>query len=531
MKIKFFRVITLILAFILMLNMFVACATSEERRKRRSSEIESDNSVKSAYELAVQNGFVGTMEEWLSSIIGNDKAQSDDKNTVETVKKYTVTFNWNCNDVSLVTKRITVKEGTILEMPTIPQRENATFLGWYTDVKCTKKFDFTTKITRSITLYAGWKLETYAEILEYQKAELEELKRLNNGELPEILLNEETYAPAFILGAYSDEKVNNFDSAIESLKDVENLMGFCNVEEEYVEISSFKFKDTVQYRMQQMHNGYVVYGQQLIVTTDENGGVTSLSGDYATIGYLFDPSINITVEEAIDVASEYSEFNSSEVTLVVYTLDGYNEMAYVLENEMYTVIVSAVDGMIIFECSEVMTELTVSEYDTVISTIGRNEEGDTFNTSYIDYADSTKQDNYVFYDKVRNIVYHDLEMAIEDDWGELVKKESLIDDDNIWTSNGSQKTIALSKNLSKTYDFYLEVLGLMSYDGNGGQSLAYVNDGSDSGKNAFNWGPDTFNGKIVTVLSFGGVANYQNNLDTVAHEYTHAVQNSLSSLK
>lgn len=555
MKKSISRVMAMALAMVLILSTFASCGQQGEQGPTGpQGEVGLDG--KSAYELAVENGYTGTVEEWLASLIGTQGVGIANAYVNEEMhlilvladgtkidsgyvgRNYSVTFNWNCDDISLATTTITVKEDTILEMPTIPKRENATFLGWYTDAECTEVFDFTTPIQSHATIYAGWREETYADILEYQRTELQELKNLNDGELPEILLSEDTYSPAFILGSYSDETVTDFDSAIESLKDVENLMGFHNVEEEYVEISSFTFKGTTQYRMQQMHNGYVVYGQQLIVTTDENGKVTSLSGDYATIGTLFNPSVNTTAAEAIALAAEYSEFESTEVTLVVYTLDGYNEMAYVLENDMYIVVVSADKGTIISVGEKTYTVMPMGNGDYT-PTIGRsdeNAENNTFNTVYYDYNESGSTDTYIFYDSVRDIVYHDLGMVNDHNWSNLANKSPLMDNDNIWDSSVAKKTISLSENLSDVYDFYLTILGLKSYDGNGGQILAYVNDGYNNGENAFNWGPffitfsDTEYTQNYTILSFGGVANYQNSIDVVAHEFTHAIQGALVDL-
>ncbi len=418
-----------------------------------------------------------------------------------------------------------VNAGKTATFPGVPEKEGFAFVGWYVDEECTVRFDFSTTIQSNTTVYAAWRDGDYAEIFNKQKEELDELKKLNDGKLPEIILNKDTYMPMFILGTYSDVIVTDFDSAIESLKDVENIMEFQNVEEEYVGISTFTFEDTTQYRLQQMYDGYVVYGQQLVITTDETGKVTSLSGDYVMIDALLDPAVNITAEKAIDIAAEYCEFENSDVSLVVYTLDGYNEMAYVLANIAYTVVVSANDGTVILDYAQIITDLP-SGNGTMTSAEGRNEDGDTFNTIYYDYSDPTKQDTYVFYDKVRDILYHDFNNIVSNDFYRYYNTDALTNYDNVWNSN-AQKAIVLSKNLSNTYDFYLDILGLMSYDGEGGRIFAYVNDGFSYGTNAFNCGPCTIDGEAVTLLSFGGVANYQNDIDVVGHEFTHAVQGAL----
>lgn len=49
-----------------------------------------------------------------------------------------------------------VKLNNTATEPTAPTKENAIFAGWYTDSKCTNKYDFTTPVTTDFALYAGW---------------------------------------------------------------------------------------------------------------------------------------------------------------------------------------------------------------------------------------------------------------------------------------------------------------------------------------------------------------------------------------
>lgn len=51
---------------------------------------------------------------------------------------------------------LSVTSGNTIEKPSDPEREGYTFAGWYTDKECTAEFDFETKTTKSITLYAKW---------------------------------------------------------------------------------------------------------------------------------------------------------------------------------------------------------------------------------------------------------------------------------------------------------------------------------------------------------------------------------------
>ena len=69
------------------------------------------------------------------------------------VTTYSVAFETNGGskvDSIKVTRNETAKE------PTEPTRDNFTFDGWYSDKELTEKYDFSTKATKNITLYAKW---------------------------------------------------------------------------------------------------------------------------------------------------------------------------------------------------------------------------------------------------------------------------------------------------------------------------------------------------------------------------------------
>lgn len=68
-------------------------------------------------------------------------------------KDYTVTFD--SNGGSDVAKQ-TVTSGEKVNKPADPAREGYEFAGWYTDSKLTTAYDFSSKVTKSITLYAKW---------------------------------------------------------------------------------------------------------------------------------------------------------------------------------------------------------------------------------------------------------------------------------------------------------------------------------------------------------------------------------------
>ncbi len=70
-------------------------------------------------------------------------------------KKVAVLVQFNTNGGSTV-EDLTVTIGGIVSQPQNPTLENKMFVGWYKDSACTEVFDFTTKLSENIILYAKW---------------------------------------------------------------------------------------------------------------------------------------------------------------------------------------------------------------------------------------------------------------------------------------------------------------------------------------------------------------------------------------
>ena len=341
------------------------------------------------------------------------------------------------------------------------------------------------------------------------------------------------------MGAYSDTLVTDFDSAIRSLNDIQYMMRFDDPKKEFVGQQVNDFKQTHQYRLQQRYKGVTVFGKQLVVTTDDAGKITALSGDYDPLTGVMNEEMNISAEQAYALISD--GFSSVDQTpeRVVYTIEeGYNEYAWMFSGTDQ-VFVSAVDGTVLLSYTNLITDqvpVTGRSQDVV------GERSATFNT----VQDSDKSEFY-FFDSLRNIYYSDLR-RIDSDKGfdlttltglnQFLNDYVLTDNDNIWGAEAN-KAITLYKNLSRVYDYYVDSIGIDSYNNKHGKIYAYVNDGFDSGNNAYSDGPhDRFKGAYrdryygnnmseLTILSFGWQADYQDKLDVVGHEFTHSIQGSL----
>ena len=67
--------------------------------------------------------------------------------------RYTVSFDTNGGS-KLASQR--VKRNSVITEPTAPTKEGFDFAGWYTDKELKTKYNFSAKVTKSMTLYAAW---------------------------------------------------------------------------------------------------------------------------------------------------------------------------------------------------------------------------------------------------------------------------------------------------------------------------------------------------------------------------------------
>ena len=84
--------------------------------------------------------------------------------SIDTRKDVTVTFKMNDGTDDNYNDVLTIKENETIESPIEnPIRDGYKFTGWYTTSEATTAFDFNTRITDSLVLYAGWEESNIVE--------------------------------------------------------------------------------------------------------------------------------------------------------------------------------------------------------------------------------------------------------------------------------------------------------------------------------------------------------------------------------
>lgn len=112
--------------------------------------------------IEVSNGFITIHAKKFSTyaLIGKDIVSY--VSSGGGISKYTVKFETNGGNTI---KSQTVSRNTVVKAPENPVKDGFEFDGWYSDKELTTKFDFATKITKSITLYAKWSELPKTEII------------------------------------------------------------------------------------------------------------------------------------------------------------------------------------------------------------------------------------------------------------------------------------------------------------------------------------------------------------------------------
>lgn len=358
---------------------------------------------------------------------------------------------------------------------------------------------------------------------------LDELKKYNQGKMPQFFTDlKEDFQ--FIDGAFTNIKVNTEEDAVESINSIKEILDIEAPESEFEVLKVNETNYITSYRLQQLFNAIPVYGRELIVATDKAGNTTSVGGNYIK-------DLNLDTTATVDAAdaqtAALSNFDAdataSEASLTVYSLD---EVEPTLcwqvtvsgtqdgEKAYKDVFVDATTGDTVAQVNLSNTSLTGSGKDLTGKTQTFNIAQQKITTG--SWWNQKTINAYTLNDTVRKIkIYQGTGNNIP---GSMVY--------NTTTTFNDPAAVSGLVNLGKVYDYYKYEQNRTSYDNRGSQIIATVHYKESSNgagyDNAF-WTPE------YKQFVFGDGYQYftplTGALDVIAHEFTHAVIESICDLK
>ncbi len=112
------------------------------------------------------------------------------------ISRYTVTFDTNGG--SQVSSQSVTRNSTAKE-PSAPTKDGFDFAGWYTDKQLTSKYDFSSKVTKRLTLYAAWTEKDNSEnqiILTIGEKAAQVFGKTKTNDVAPKIVNDRTMLPA-----------------------------------------------------------------------------------------------------------------------------------------------------------------------------------------------------------------------------------------------------------------------------------------------------------------------------------------------
>lgn len=351
---------------------------------------------------------------------------------------------------------------------------------------------------------------------------------------------------------FTERKITNPATARDAINDVADNLGIVSVEDELGTADCNTVFGDTYYSFQQMYQGIPVYGRKVIVSSNANSDAALLSSGFYPIKNLsIEPKITKDDVKKI-VAGLYSDNAVVCVgNLVIFSLSDTEPAltwrVSVKENgSMETVFVSADDGKIVEIFSNDLEESEADDscftnvlfYDAENQKVESAELKIVFDDkTVVEYAEDGKfvsSDNHQY---TTNGYWNDITLI--DKNGEIYKKNGK-GEFSIYTDTDSTMPALTDASLEKdniSQPAFINILGVLNfyrdvlkYDafGDSNRALALViNDQNDyAAENAWSaWGES----KIFTLIYVG--SKRPPTIDVLGHEYTHAVERSISHLE
>jgi Zn-dependent metalloprotease len=294
-------------------------------------------------------------------------------------------------------------------------------------------------------------------------------------------------------------------------------------------------------------DGIPVLGSEAILITDANGSVTGLFNNLQRLGGV-DTALDASIDQGDEASAaaaaayltsatwlqnplaqlEWLASSHFDPELVVYALDpnGPPRLAWRVTVEPARQFLAPSDPTAVY-----YVYANGADAGAVMSATANTQSASTVSTSATDVLGqvrtiNTVQDTYFFFFQVstlrdipRNIATYRTRFQFFFFGAPYVPGDAV---SQSWFWGWDQSAVSGHANAAEVYDYYADVLGWQSYDGNGAPIRIVVEWNTAPSwlagpyDNAF-WDPGT------QQLVFGDGGNLEGAADVVAHEYTHAV--------
>ena len=311
------------------------------------------------------------------------------------------------------------------------------------------------------------------------------------------------------------------EKAITELHRQSEVLGFDNALEELEEKNTATIGGDTYIRLQQHYEGIPVYGKTIVYAANEQGELTSVTGNVQDI----DPDIDLTstitpgqAQESIRAyAAEVLELENADISYSDPNICIYNgnKLAY-----LYTV---TMDGNF-FSAHEVLVDAhdaSILEWNPYAASFDTNQ--DVLEAADV-VCESDDSNNFRLADTHRNHSVHYLDLATSIQYPTL---EAVVGNDAFLATAvpdhaASGETYALA-HLAQISDFYEDVLDRRSYDNQGGTVYLFSCDAdllADNGKSLAypEYGIIRLGEPVSKFSEPLGKA-----MDLVAHEYAHLI--------
>lgn len=344
--------------------------------------------------------------------------------------------------------------------------------------------------------------------------------------------------------SFTNRQITDKESALEAINDVAEIIGIDDVTNELGVCIENNVLGKTYYRFRQEYKGIPVYGRSVIIGADGSGKAVVLSGNYLAPG---DVSISPSVSEnTIKVNIEQYINNSLGITdaksISIEKIDTNNLCIYNLTSDY--------QSRLAYELSVNFSSNDISQYQFVVDaetgivlcatpTI-YEEETTGYLASDLNYEkgfmiQKVAEGKYTLIDDSRQLVVKTFNGAVSqysigtDDNNEEILKfdedlaQLVYSDDNIWGNTDAEDILncevgaTLLINTGAIFDYYQNKLNFNSEM----PIMLYYDDGYDSGNNALG-GVDDTHGAISI-----GMHRDVNEIDVIAHEYTHFVSGKI----